>query len=215
MKHGFPVEFIASAAVLLSVVVLLVRAVRQAQALQSLQPSHAAREDAPTIAVIVPARNEAANIGACLSGVVAQAYPPACLRIIVVDDNSSDRTVEIVAGFAQRARNITLLRSAPLAQGWTGKSQACWIGARTAGDAEWLCFVDADTKPNPSLTASAVAAAQERSVDFLSLAPRQRLVSFAERLMVPCGLYLLSLARICRGERRLTAGGSPRLANSC
>jgi chlorobactene glucosyltransferase len=194
-KHGSDVELIASAAVLLSVVALFVRAVRQAQALQTLQPSYSAPEGAPEIAVVIPARNEAANIGACLSGLIAQTYPPARLRIIVVDDNSSDRTAEIVAGFAQRGANVTLLRSGPLAQGWTGKSQACWIGARTAGDAQWLCFVDADTKPDPPLAASAVAAAQERRVDLLSLAPRQRLVSFAERLMVPCGLYLLSFGR--------------------
>jgi chlorobactene glucosyltransferase len=206
------VEFIASAAVLLSVVVLLARAVRQARALRMLQPSHAAPENGPEIAVVVPARNEAANIGACLSGLVTQTYSSARLRIIVVDDNSNDRTAEIVAGFARRAANIALLRSGPLAQGWTGKSHACWIGARAAGDAEWLCFVDADTKPDPSLMASAVAAAQERGIDLLSLAPRQRLVGFAERLMIPCGLYLLSFTqdlprRQASSNGRVTATG--------
>ena len=190
-------ELLASSTLLLIVLLLLLRALRQSRALQVLEPARAVfNETAPKVAVIVPARNEAANIRACLAGLTAQTYPPACLRIVAVDDNSSDGTREIIAGFAERRANIASRRSGPLAKGWTGKSQACWSGAQSVGvDAEWLCFVDADTCADPRLIASAVNAARKTGVSLLSLAPRQLLVSFAERLMVPCGLYLLSFSQ--------------------
>jgi chlorobactene glucosyltransferase len=79
-----------------------------------------------------------------------------------------------------------------LSMGWTGKNQACWRGAQAVTEAtDWLCFIDADMRAEPRLIASAVVAA-ERGIHLLSLAPQHKLVSFAERLMIPCGLYLLS-----------------------
>jgi len=201
------VELLASSTLLLIVFLLLLRAVRQSRALQVLEPKRAVFDDnAPKVVVILPARNEAANIRACLAGLVAQTYPPSRLRILAVDDNSNDGTREIIARFAERRANITPLRSGPLAKGWTGKSQACWTGAQAAGeDAEWLCFVDADTCADPRLIASAVAAARSSGASLLSLAPRQLLQSFAERLMVPCGLYLLGF---CQNLSRLQAPDS-------
>jgi chlorobactene glucosyltransferase len=191
------VELIASSTLLLIVFFLVLRAIGQARALRALEPSRAIwDEKAPELAVIVPARNEATNIGACLTRLAAQTYPAQRLSIIVVDDNSSDGTGAIVADFAERRANISVVRSGPLAKGWTGKSQACWIGARSApAEAEWLCFVDADTRAEPRLIASALAAATQSGADLLSLAPRQLLASFAERLMIPCGLYLLSFSQ--------------------
>lgn len=59
-------------------------------------------------------------------------------------------------------------------------------------DDEWLCFMDADVHAEPLLIASAVAAARSQQLALLTLAPRQRLGSFAERLVIPCGLYLMA-----------------------
>src|SRR5581483_7144789 len=148
--------------------------------------------------------NESENIGACLASFLAQDYPASCLSIIVVDDHSSDGTAQIARQIAGGRAQI--LRSPPLPRGWIGKSHACWIGACARPiDVEWLCFVDADVRAQPSLLSSAVAAAQSDGIDLLSLAPRQELGSFAERLIIPCGLIVLAF---CQDLRALQARGS-------
>ncbi len=185
-------ELFLAAALLFLEAILLLRALRQRAALRSLVP-HAASPGAAAAAVevIVPARNEALNIKECLDGLAGQTYPVGKLRITVVDDDSDDGTGEIAAAFARSRPLVTCLRSGSLRAGWTGKTQACWRGAAAASpEAEWLAFIDADMRAGPSLIASAVAEA-ERGLGLLSLAPAHRLVSFAERLMIPCGLYLL------------------------
>ena len=150
----------------------------------------------PALTVIVPARDEAENIGRCLASLVAQDYARDRLHIVVVDDDSSDATPEIVAGFAKRDARVALLRSPPLAPGWKGKVNACCAGVRAANaQTEWLCFIDADMQAEPALLRSAVHAAHGHRLDLLSLAPRQELKSFAERLILPCGLYLLSFSQ--------------------
>ena len=205
-------NLLLATALLLLEGVLLARAWRQRAWLRPLrQDWTGVLGDAEDVCVIVPARNEAANIRECLNGLLAQSYPTENLRILVVDDESDDGTDRIVGAIADRnPRQVSLLRSGPLRSGWTGKTQACWTGASAAGAAEWLCFVDADMRAEPDLLASAVAAA--RREDFLSLAPRHRLVSFAERLMIPCGLYLLgfqqNLASAAdRGRKDVTVAG--------
>jgi chlorobactene glucosyltransferase len=152
------------------------------------------RDEAARIAIIVPARDEHTNIGACLQSLVAQDYPR--LAIVVVDDHSGDDTAAIARRFAARDRRVVVLASPPLPPGWTGKVNACLAGARAVADAaDWLCFLDADMRAEPQLIASAVAAATRDSIDLLTLAPRQELETFAERLILPCGLYLLSFTQ--------------------
>ena len=181
---------------------LITRAVRQRSVLASVPVSTGDPDDnAPRVAVIVPARDEAANIGPCVESLSAQQYSPDRLSLIVVDDDSSDDTPAIVAKLAQRDHRITLLHTPPLPPGWKGKVHACCAGAAAAPrDAEWLCFLDADMRAAPRALASAVVAAADSNLDLLTLAPRHQLESFAERLMLPCGLYLLgfyqNLARI-------------------
>ncbi len=148
---------------------------------------------APMVAVIVPARDEADNIGPCLTTLLAQDYPPERCAILAVDDQSADGTADIVAALRRNHPRLRLLRSPPLPHGWTGKSHACWLGVRAvAPPVEWLCFIDADMRAGRSLLASAVSAAQAEGLDLLSLAPRHELVSLAERLVIPCGLFLLA-----------------------
>jgi chlorobactene glucosyltransferase len=187
----YPVELFLAVALLLLETLLLLRAWRERAALRPLRPIETPlAPNAASVDVIVPARDEAHNIGKCLECLCAQSYLPERLRIIVVDDGSGDGTDRIVGAFAKHDVRVSLLRSGPLQRGWTGKTQACWRGAALPSDSEWLCFIDADMRAEPSLIASAVAEA-DRGIDLLSLTPRHRLVSFAERLMIPCGLYLL------------------------
>ncbi|MBU3887878.1 glycosyltransferase [Methylosinus sp. KRF6] len=153
-------------------------------------------DNAPSVAIIIPARDEERNIARCLVSLAAQDYPRERLSICLIDDHSVDATIEIARSIAHRAPSLTVVRCPPLPEGWTGKCYACWVGAGAAvDDAEWLCFIDADMKAEPSLLTSAVVAASAECVDILSLAPRQELRSFAERIIIPCGLYTLGFCR--------------------
>ena len=188
-----------SSAWLAVVVWLIVRAFNQRDILTVLAPAETPPAAVPTVAIIIPARDEAANIGRCLAAIIAQAYPAERLSVVIVDDHSADDTFAIAAAVAAEHRCVSVLRSPPLPPGWVGKSHACWIGACAAGErAEWLCFIDADAWAEPALVAGAMAAVTAEKLDLLSLAPRQELQSFAERLIMPCGLYLLGFCQDLR-----------------
>lgn len=141
-------------------------------------------EDASSIAVIVPARNEAANIERCLRGLLGQTYPSERIQIVVVDDGSVDGTAAIVRKVAAADPRVHLMEAGPLAIGWTGKAQACWRGAQ-AIPSDWLCFVDADTAPDSTLLATTWSFARAKSIDMLSILPGQELRSFWERVLIP------------------------------
>ena len=173
---------------------LLCRAVRQFGLYQTLRPAPADGKDAPDLAVIVPARNEAARIERCLRGLLAQDYPTERLRIIVVDDNSTDGTAILVERIAAEDARVRLIHGRPLPPGWAGKPHACQQGADAAG-ADWLCFLDADTAAQPALLRTAGKAAQEKRIDLLSLEPFQELGSFAERLVIPSGMFLIAFTQ--------------------
>jgi chlorobactene glucosyltransferase len=194
LVDGAPVELVLSLVWLCIVTWLIVRAFNQRGLLQTLEPTGTPRaHPAPEVAVIVPARDEAANLGRCLQSLAEQSYPSTRLRVVVVDDHSTDNTFEIATFFAERHPQLRVLRSPPLPPRWVGKAHACWIGEQAVGaETQWLCFIDADVWGEPELVASAVAAVIAERLDLLSLAPRQQLGSFAERLIMPCGLYLLA-----------------------
>ena len=169
---------------------LLVRAFRQFKVHRPL-PAPVPGDPAVSVAVIVPVRNEIANIGACLAALQRQSGLAADFAIVVVDDESRDGTAEAVACIAARDPRIRLIRAGPLPSGWMGKPHACWRGA-LATDAEWLCFIDADVRAAPALIATALAGARYGAMDMLSLAPFQVLGSFWERLIVPAALLLIA-----------------------
>ncbi len=170
---------------------LLLRAVRQFNAYRVLTVADgAAAGELSAVTLVVPARNEAANIGACAAGLVAQDYPGR-LEIVLVDDDSTDGTGEIAARAFAGRDHYSLRKSAELPPGWTGKSHACWQGARHA-TGEWLCFLDADTRPAPRLLRTAVSWAEDNGVAMLSLEPEQELGSFWERIILPAGMFMMA-----------------------
>jgi chlorobactene glucosyltransferase len=179
---------------------LIARAAAQRGLLPHLAPAASPPPaQAPRVAVIVPARDEEANLGPCLQALAAQDYAAERLSILVIDDHSGDATAAIAEAFAARDPRFTLLRAPPLPPYWTGKSHACAIGARAVGpDVAWLCFIDADVRVEPGCISSAMRAALEERLDLLSVAPRQQLRSFAERLIIPCGLVLISFIKDLR-----------------
>jgi len=191
---------------LLIVTWLILRAVRQGSLLPHLNPAPPLSPgEAPQVTVIVPARDEEANIGRCLSSIVALDYPGARLSVLVVDDHSADATAAIVRKFAAQYRQVSLTQSPPLPPRWIGKSHACWIGARSvAPECQWLCFIDADVTVTPRALSSAIHAALTEHLDLLSLAPRHELRSFAERLILPCGLVMVAFTQDLRQAQGLS-----------
>jgi chlorobactene glucosyltransferase len=192
------VELALSIAWFAIVVWLIGRALGQRGLLSCLAPTGAPDPDGAAVAVIVPARDEEANITRCLQSLTQQTYPASQVQIVMVDDQSRDRTYAIAAALAQRYKRVKALRSETLPQAWTGKAHACWIGAQGAAASEWLCFMDADVWAEPALLASAVAYAKSADLDLVSISPRQELKSFVERLIMPCGFYLLAFSQDLR-----------------
>jgi glycosyltransferase involved in cell wall biosynthesis len=119
------------------------------------------------VSVIIPARNEEQNIERAVRSVAAQE----CIReIVVVDDNSNDRTGEILARLEKEIRLLHSIHLDSLPEGWVGKNYAAAVGANGAGG-EWLLFADADAEHLPSSLEAVLERAQNESADLLSLSP--------------------------------------------
>jgi chlorobactene glucosyltransferase len=175
-----------------AVVFLLVR--RRLSARRALSPALDVDGEAlPSLSIIIPARDEAGNISGCLKSILGQNYPAHLLEIIVVDDNSTDETVEIVKRAQSLSTNIGLVSAPKLPDGWLGKPHACWLGAAQA-QGDWLCFIDADVRLHPNLLTSALVDALQNRAEFLSLHPHQEMRTFGERFLMPpafMGLLIL------------------------
>ena len=142
-------------------------------------PISAAEEsDQPEVSIIIPARNEEASLGSCIESLVSQ--DGVSFQIIVVNDQSTDRTREIAASFPK----VCVIDAARLAANWTGKNNAVATGARAA-TANWLLFTDADTIHLPGSLARALAEAKAHQVDMLSYSPEQIAVTFWEMAVLP------------------------------
>jgi glycosyltransferase involved in cell wall biosynthesis len=145
------------------------------------------------LTVIVPARNEEVCLGACLDSLVAQSDEVFQLgrdwELIVVDDHSVDRSVDVATRFA----DVTLLRADKLERGWTGKANAIWTAARKA-KGKWLLFTDADTIHEPGDLHRAIHEAVKHKVGMLSYSPRQIVNGLAQRTLMPLVFSELAVA---------------------
>ena len=148
----------------------------------------------PLVTVIVPARNEEANLERCLRSLAVQ--KGVSFEVIVVNDASTDRTRSIAESFT-RARHCPFIEAndsladfrvldapEPLPQGWTGKTNAL-VAAEAAARGEWLLFTDADTEHLEGSLAAAVAEAKKYKADLLSYSPEQVLRGVRQRLIMP------------------------------
>ncbi len=145
----------------------------------------------PAVSVIVPARNEAHNVVACVASLGASTYPD--FEILVVDDRSTDATGEIARGLRPtRARRYRVIDGEELPPGWFGKPWACLQGAREA-EGTLLLFTDADTVHAPDLLERAVLGLYEDRAGALTVAGRQAMESFWEKLLQPQFFVLLVL----------------------
>ena len=136
----------------------------------------------PCVSVLIPARNEAAVIGATVQLLDAQAY--AQRELLVLDDNSEDGTAALAQQAAARECGVRVLAGAPLPGGWMGKNWACDQLARHA-HGEILLFTDADVRWQPGALAAVVDLLERTDADLLTVWPTQITVSWGERLTVP------------------------------
>ncbi len=142
--------------------------------------------EAPLVTALVPARDEERSIERCVRSLLEQDYPRERLRVVAVDDRSSDATPRILASLAVENPRLAVLQGSPLPNGWQGKCWALYQAARAADPrSAYLLFVDADTVHHPSTVSSSVAFAGEHGLDLLSVVPGQDLGSAAERVLLP------------------------------
>jgi chlorobactene glucosyltransferase len=158
--------------------------------LKTLRRDEKVPEPAPLISVLVPARDEEANIAACLVSLQKQDYSN--YEILVLDDNSTDNTGIIIENMAASDRRIRPLRGEPLPKGWTGKSFACYQLAKEARGS-WLLFVDADTTHASHMLRAALAQALRLNSSLLSGFPRQLATSLPQKIAIPV-LYFIILS---------------------
>ncbi len=136
----------------------------------------------PRISVLVPARNEEDNIGPCVKSLLAQDYPD--FQVIVLNDNSTDRTEEILQTLARSNSKLKVIHGRNLPPDWLGKHWACHQLYREA-DGDLLVFADADTVHTPGTLRCTAAALQEEKADMLSIIPRHILGTWSEKLVMP------------------------------
>ncbi|WP_448580730.1 glycosyltransferase [Thermaurantiacus sp.] len=155
----------------------------------------------PDVAILIPARNEAATIGPVVTAHLAARYPGHA-RLFLVDDQSTDGTGEVAtkaaaAAGAVPAERFTLLRAPPLPEGWSGKlwalDTAVAEAARAMPGARWLLLTDADIVHGPDLLANLVAEAEAKDLALLSVMARLDARGPWGGLLIPAFIYFFQL----------------------
>lgn len=143
------------------------------------------------VSILLPVKNEEVNLEDCLNTLRAQDYP--AKEIIVINDNSVDRTGEILSKALRLYPNLLQsVNAPPVPEGWTGKNWALHQGVPRARG-EWFLFTDADTRHEPGALSSALAHAEARDLDLLTLTPRCLAVGFWEKTLQPAAMGFLGL----------------------
>lgn len=140
------------------------------------------------VSILIPARNEAANIAACLDAALASTG--CAIEVLVMDDGSTDATAAIVRSHAARDARLRLLAAPPLPPGWTGKVHACARLAEAATGTH-LLFIDADVRLAPHAAAAMAAHSRKQTIAMVSGVPRQIIRGVGEGLTVPFINFLL------------------------
>jgi chlorobactene glucosyltransferase len=158
--------------------------------------------DAPLVSVIIPARNEARNIEACVRSVLATTWPS--VEIVVVDDHSADGTGSIARAIGDS--RLSVIDNPDLPDGWFGKQWACHNGAQVA-KGSFMLFTDADTRHAPELIVRSMNAMRERRADLFTVGGAQTMLTFWERLLQP-QVFGMLLARF-GGTERVSRSANP------
>lgn len=145
--------------------------------------------DAPLVSICIPARNEEHRVEDCVNSALSQDYPN--VEVLVIDDNSVDRTAEILRRLNHpNIDRLDLINGKEKPSQWLGKPWACHqLAERANGDI--LVFIDADTRLERDIITRTVRTMGHDVVDFLTIWPRQHLVTIWEKIIIPLMYYAL------------------------
>ncbi len=167
----------------------------------------------PSVAVIIPARDEASMLPTSLASILAQDYPGKH-SVIVVDDQSSDGTPDAARGVATKdGREISIVTAKALPSGWTGKVWAQAQGIAKADAArsapEYLLLTDADIHYAPDALKHLVVRAKSGNYVLTSLMAKLHCESFAERALIPAFVFFFQMlypfSWVNRSDRKVAA----------
>ncbi len=169
----------------------------------------------PSVAAVIPARNEADILPETLPTVVAQEYEGA-FHVTLVDDQSTDATAAVAQEIAKvvgQSDRLTTLRGEPLPPGWTGKVWALAQGSRQGepSNSDYLWFTDADIAHDAGVLRALVDKAESGELDLVSVMACLRVDSRWDRLLIPAFVYFFAKLypfQFVRDPRRRTAGAA-------
>jgi chlorobactene glucosyltransferase len=144
--------------------------------------SWAPRATGPLVSVLVPARDEAANLRVLVPALLRTRYEP--VEIVVMDDASRDETLAVARGYAANDSRVRVAEGLDLPHGWMGKNWACHqLSAQARGDI--LIFCDADVVAGPDAVGRTVAALDDAAAGALTALPRDTPGGWLERAVIP------------------------------
>ena len=136
----------------------------------------------PSVSIVIPARNEEAEIERAVRSHLAQDYPD--FEVVVVDDRSTDRTGALLEGLRREDSRLKVIAGAELPPGWLGKPHALAQGA-AAASGSLLLFADADVRYHPDALREGVAVLQSREIDLATLLAHFEMRGFWENVLLP------------------------------
>lgn len=171
----------------------------------------------PFLSILIPARNEEANIAACVRSLVAQSYER--LEVLVLDDLSEDETAVIVRQLIdelpeEQKGRLRLLQGIDLPPGWIGKNFACHQLAQHA-QGDYLLFTDADTVHDPDAAVAILTCMKSSAIPFLTAQPEYLFGSVGEMLILPVLNFMsmssLPVALVNRSKNPMLVTGNGQL----
>lgn len=183
--------------------------------LRPANPSHTPADIAPSVTVVIPARDEAEGIEAALSSLLQQDYPGK-LSLILVNDRSEDDTGALARNLPDPMGRLTVLDGADPSPGWSGKLWAVAQGVAEARrqqeqDTGYILLTDADIVHAPAHVSTLVAKAQTDALHMVSEMVELQCESLPERALVPAFVFFFALlypfAKVNDPESR-TAGAA-------
>jgi len=163
----------------------------------------------PMVSVLIPARDEERSIAGAVASVLGSTGVR--VEVVVMDDGSTDRTVEIVRDMAAADGRLRLEQAPVLPAGWNGKQHACWALAQVARG-EVLCFVDADVRLAPEAVARMAGFLERSGTGLVSGFPRQKTETWMEWMLLPL-IHFVLLGFLPMSKMR--SGTDPAFAAGC
>jgi hopene-associated glycosyltransferase HpnB len=164
---------------------------------KDLLPASGGEHRPVRVCVVVPARNEADIIARTVTALLGQKFN-GTLHVIIVDDHSQDQTATVARRAAEaigRPAALTVVRGAPLPEGWTGKLWAVSQGLKKAQafSPDYVLLTDADIEHGPLTLSTLVAKAEREQLALTSLMVRLHCRTLAEKMMIPAFVYFFLL----------------------